>query len=94
MMIKIIFGNHVLNVESTLKISELTDLVRKEMGFHSGYTRLEIDGSGLAAGSTLSDYLGASGSTELYVSVYNAPDFCCHGSPYDPETGSYLCGKC
>lgn len=91
---KVCFGNHVLTVEPSIRIADLTELVRKAMGFHSGNTRLEIEGVGLAAAAPLSDYLRSPDIAEIHISVYNAPSVCCHGSPYDPETGSYLCGKC
>lgn len=93
-MLKIHFDTHVLTVEPTIRISELTEMVRKKLGFHSGHTRLEIEGTGLAAAARLSDYLRDPAITDLFISVYNAPSHCCHGSPYDPESGTYLCGKC
>jgi len=93
---KVCFGTHVLTVEPSIRIGELTELVRKAMGVYSGITRLEIEdvGVGLAAAAPLSDYLRTPDIAEIYISVYNGPSFCCHGSPYDPETCGYLCGKC
>ena len=93
-MLKVHFDTHVLAIEPTITISELTETVRKKLGFHSGHTRLEIEGTGLAAAAILSDYLRDPAITDLYISVYNVPSHCCHGSPYDPESGGYLCGKC
>lgn len=91
---KILAGEQAFIVEPTIRISELIEMIRRALGYHSGYTRLEINGVGLAAAASLADYLPDPNIPEQFVSVYNAPEYCCHGSPYDPESGGYLCGKC
>ncbi|HNW36032.1 MAG TPA: hypothetical protein PKM25_13925 [Candidatus Ozemobacteraceae bacterium] len=90
----VLVGGRVFTVEPGVTIRELSEMVGKAVGYDSGNTCLEISGTALAPGAVLADYLPDASQEVIVMSVHNAPPLCCHSSPYDPATGTYLCGKC